>query len=334
MYGEPYSSVYVSSSGNLQFGSQSYNSYSYGSDFLPINSYGDYQSLPIFEPFQAQLSVVDSGVITWSNETISPTQRAVLIRYTNISYSVDSTYETDSAVSFDVLLYETTGQIDVRYYRIDIDSTGETVYQIGMQADEGLVGAGGESTDENFGYVSTYFILYDQLPIDATAQAALQSTTITFNFTGLVDSNSTCGGLGYDLSSISQSDLSYWDVNNTSIYYLRVCGAVTQPDCASSFTASGYRRAMACQAYADSNGQVTSVEAALAVYNPNSIYWQYLSNGVRATIQDGMSCSGVTNQPRVTILSYVCDPTAVTATITGFQESPTCRSAAHCIVHR
>ncbi len=45
---------------------------------------------------------------------------------------------------------------------------------------------------------------------------------------------------------------------------------------------------------------------------------------LRATVQDGMMCAGVTAQPRVTILNFICDPSAASASITGYAEAPTC----------
>ena len=327
MYGDPYSTVWVASGGNIQFAS----AVQYAADdFLPINTYTFYSFLPVFEPFFADVQLVDNGNVTWSLETVAPDQRAVVIRYTDIGYMGDAFAGYDDVYSIDVLLYELPmGQIEVRYYRIDTDYLGQSVYQIGMQSGDGLIdaegGGAGEGQHGDHGrFYSPYFILFDQLPIDATAQATLQNTTITWTFTGIESTNATCGGLGYDFSNISQSDLSYLVPADSTIYFLRVCGAVTQPDCVTGLAGENWQASMICQANTDTTGAVTGVQAALAVYNPNAVHWQFLPSGVQATIQDGFVCNSAAMQPRVSILNFLCDPTAIIANITGVLEHPTC----------
>jgi len=318
-YGEPYTTVYVGSNGNLHFGVPS-ESDSYG--FLPIPAYEDNSLLPVFAPFFADYDLANKSNVTWSLETLAPGQRALLIRYTDIEYREDAYYGNSDAMSMDVLLYESPrGRIDVRYYRVDVDESDSTSVQIGMQSREGLLG--GNGSGDGYGYYSSYFLLFDLLPIDATPQSALLNTTLTFNFTGIEDTNSTCGGLGYDFSNISMTDLTFWNQSSGYVYFLHLCGAVTQPYCAASLAQVGYRT-MICQADADGSGAPTNSTFALAAYNPNALYWQYLSNGVRATVQDGMLCSEGAKQPRVSILNFLCDPAAVNAHITGAVEQPSC----------
>ena len=80
IYGSPRPSVYIGTNGNLQFGSQ-LSSTSW--DYLPISTYDYYLQLPVFEPFYANLNIVNTGNVTWSLETITATNnRAILIRYT------------------------------------------------------------------------------------------------------------------------------------------------------------------------------------------------------------------------------------------------------------
>ena len=330
-YGEPYSVVYLANSGNLQFGNNSQDGeYLESADYLP--TYNAYQWLPVFEPFFAGFDLVGNGNVSWSLETVAAGQRALVIRYSNISYNAflysDEYYGYNDELSMDVLLYETPmGQIDVRYYRIDVDQLGETYFQIGMQSDEGFENsADSYSSTGYYGiYLLTesYFVLYDQLPIDSNAQAVLQNSVISFTFTGIEDTNDTCGGLGYDFHNISQSDLWYWDAGNSTVIYLRVCGWVSQPNCSLVLAAQGYRGSMVCQANSDENGQVAGGIFQLSRYNPNAFYWQYLPNGVRGTIQDGQYCQP-TFQPRVTVLNFLCDPTALQANITQYYEDPTC----------
>ena len=325
-YGEPYSTLYLGNNGNLHFGTPSQSDLY---DWLPISVFEENPLLPIFSPFNAQYNLLNNGNVSWSLETVAPGQRAIVIRYSNIAYLEDSYYGNNDMFSMDVLLYESpVGQIDVRYYRIDVDESGTTSYQIGMQSNEGLLGAAGGPQGNGYsgygGYYSSYFVPYDELPVDATAQSTLQGTVLTFNFTGIVDnSSSACGGLGYDFRNISQSDLSYWDQAEGWLYYVRLCSAVSQPVCAASLAPQGYR-AMICQAQASKQGVPDNFTFPLAVYNPNAIYWQYLINGVRATLQDGLKCSIVRGQPRVSIINFICDPTAVTANITSFSENPSC----------
>ena len=335
MYGEPYTTVYIGSNGNLNFGVQSLDD-SY--DFLPIATYDAWTFLPVFAPFNGAFNVANTSTLTWSTETLAVGQRAAVIRYTNIPYTGrygDNVYNNSfgNAMSMDVLLYETpVGRIDVRYYRIDVDEANEFEFQIGMQSSEGLLGNDGEGNSGGSGgnyYSDDYsvmFLPFNYLSIDATAQSRLQGNTLTFNFTGLLDNNSTiCGGLGYDFRNVSAGTLVYWDKNDDggNQYFLQLCGAVTKAECAAALNPQGYRP-MICQASVFPNGTISGNEYALAVYNPNAIYWQYLINGVRATIQDGQICQGITSQPRVSILNFVCDPTAVTLNITGYSEFPTC----------
>ena len=224
MYGDAYETLWVASNCNLQFGS----ALQYAvDDYLPINTYTFYSYLPVFEPFYADFDVVDSGNVTWSLETLAPGQRVVVIRYSDIKYpGHDSAF-----LDMDVLLYETpAGQIDVRYYRVDVDPSGRSAYQIGMQSGEGLLGSDGGGVGsglhgDNHRYYTSYFILHDQLPIDAAAQSALQNTTITFNFTGIEVTNSTCGGLGYDFFDLSLNDLTYIDVPTNNAIYFRMVRA-------------------------------------------------------------------------------------------------------------
>ena len=189
----------------------------------------------------------------------------------------------------------------MRYYRVDVDGSGSTSYQIGMQSREGLLGGNGAGDT----YDSSYFLPFEILPVDASAQSTLQGNTITFNFTGIEDNNNTCGGLGYDLRNISTSDLRFFNSSSGALYYLRVCGVVSQPYCAATLLPQGYRP-MICQADADDNGAATNFTAALAVYNPNAIYWQYLANGVRATIQRTAWCAATLWTSHVSAYSTLC----------------------------
>ena len=330
----------MSSNGNLNFGfindASGYSDEETG--FLPVSTQDGWSLLPTFAPFNALFNIITvNDSVTWSTETVAAGQRAVVIRYNNIGYDDGGRFDDGdyynpygNAMSMDVLLYETPmGQIDVRYHRIDIDQSNMSSYQIGMQSDEGLLDTTGEDGSaggyNNFVTSSLFLLNPYTLPIDEIAQATLQGTTITFNFTGIADTNSTCGALGYNFRNLSQGDLTYWDQLGGNYYFLSVCGAVKQPDCTAALASQfppGYKT-MVCQTSVNADDTVGDEIYSLAVYNPNAIYWQFLTNGVQATIQDGSLCT-YTEQPRVSILNFLCDPTAVTANITSVIESPQC----------
>ena len=235
-YGEPYSSVYVDARGNLGFGTPGTENLFTS---LPVSAYDGWTLLPIFSPFHGDFDLTLNGSVSYSTETVATGQRAIVIRYSDVLYqtSVTGSNYTDY-LSMDVLLYETpAGQIDVRYYRIDVDETGLVTFQVGMQSDEGLLSPGGEANPGPYGSVtSSLFLPYNLLLINASTQAALQSNTLRFNFTGIVDvGGKPCGGLGYDLSSLSQTDLSYRDNKGGYWLYFRMCGALTQQYCTRSY---------------------------------------------------------------------------------------------------
>ena len=332
-YGEPYSVVYLANSGNLQFGNNSQDGeYLESADYLP--TYNAYQWLPVFEPFFAGFDLVGNGNVSWSLETVAAGQRALVIRYSNISYNAflysDEYYGYNDELSMDVLLYETPmGQIDVRYYRIDVDQLGETYFQIGMQSDEGFENsADSYSSTGYYGiYLLTesYFVLYDQLPINSNAQALLlQEQRHLVHVHGHRGHQRHVRRAGLRLPQhLSERSV----VLGRGQLDSDLCARVRLGQPAQLLSSCWLRRAIAARWYvrqnSDENGQVAGGIFQLARYNPNAFYWQYLPNGVRGTIQDGQYCQP-TFQPRVTVLNFLCDPTALQANITQYYEDPTC----------
>ena len=248
-YGEPYSSCLCwHDSGNLDFGTPGA-----GRRLRATFLMGTLQRLdsmlPVFAPFNGAFDIATSsnsgnGSVSWSIEQLAPGQRALVVRYTDIPYTTGYTYgsnqhynERGNAMSMDVLLYESPmGRIDVRYYRIDVDGANAFEFQVGMQSAEGLLGAGGEGNSGGSGgyyYSDDYSVLFlpfNDLDINNVSQSRLQGNTLTFNFTGLYDVNTTvCGGLGYDFRNQTGSTLTYWDKPNTADgnkYFIQLCGDV------------------------------------------------------------------------------------------------------------
>ena len=140
--------------------------------------------------------------------------------------------------------------------------------------------------------------------------------------------DSRCGAGVYDLSPLSNSDL-FWTPNATrldTVWFLRVCGSVSHPNCSSTAgqapSGSGIpatQTAMLCQS---DQTNPTGNDNAAAFYVANQQLWTITNTGLSLAIQDGRSCG--TNFPRETTVNFVCNASATTAVMTGVQEVHTC----------
>ena len=125
--------------------------------------------------------------------------------------------------------------------------------------------------------------------------------------------SSQCGGAGYDLSSLANTDLSYQD--STYTYYVHACGGnVVNANCSSGNT-------MFCQWSA-----TTRSYQSFAAYNTTATNWLAVTGGVQQTVQDalaGAACSAV-GALRTATIFYHCNASATTAYISAVVQTQTC----------
>ena len=127
----------------------------------------------------------------------------------------------------------------------------------------------------------------------------------------------SCGGAGYDLSSLTSSDLSFQDPTAPYYYtyYVRPCGNIANSNCSTSSSLTG---TMFCQF---SPTRLSYVQ--LATYNSTVSTWLAVSGGVQQIVQDGTYCSAI-NASRATTLFYHCNNTATTAYISSVTQYQNC----------
>ena len=303
VYGEQYNSLSVNVNGYLSFGLDSPPiSPQLSGVALPLDD-SLVGSFPLIAALLAPLELGSQGSITWSVEGVGTDLRTLVVRWSSVQLACDNC--SGLLLSMDVLLYEgQNGRVDVRYYQLN-STDGQLQASVGTQSDDFF----------------SWFPYFSAAPIDDDLQAALLGSTLFLTYTGL--SPTQCGGLGYDLSSLSTADLRYSVASsngassNATVYY-RPCGVVTAPACSLN---NGTRQSSLC-----SVAQLTAGGSAaedLMVFNPNSAAWSYLPSGLMMTLQDGSYC-GVEGYPRVTVVFYQCDMSAQQAVITDITEYPVC----------
>ena len=299
VYGVYYNRMYVSSNGLLQFGASAANDAGDVVTSLPAQQ-NLIDALPLIAAFGSDLIITARGSVTYSTETSASTGlRIFVVRFLNVDYIGARTAGSELGVSFDVLLYEGSSRMDIRYNQVDL-LAGQP-FAVGVSSDDGY----------------SFFALYNAAVLNQAVVNALQGATLSLSFNGVL-AGSQCGSLGYNFASLMSTDLSYLDQANGYIYYYRPCGQVSNTACALQ---NGTYDASLCQvAINPSTLQPTGVATNLAVYNPSAAVWSYLPNGVQMAIQDGQKCG---TQPRAAIVNYICG-TSAAASIVFEREGPSC----------
>ena len=154
-YGQSYSTVAVSSNGDIQFQTAS-STYTVG-----VFGTSDATLAPFIAFFWVDLYPTDAGSRTYGTIGTAPNRQWIL-RLSNVNYFSQRT-STFSGLTCDVLLSETTNTIEVRYYTVPVASN---LVDIGLQNNN----AG--STD--------WLAVNNDVVIDGLHAASLQGTTLTF----------------------------------------------------------------------------------------------------------------------------------------------------------
>ena len=97
-------------------------------------------------------------------------------------------------------------------------------------------------------------------------------------------------------------------------WFLRLCSAVTHPNC----TANG--PAMLCQA----NKANAAGPHPASVYNSSQSMYKITSTGISLILQDGQTCSSTYPFPRETTVQFVCSASATTAQLVSVTEVEEC----------
>ena len=176
-------------------------------------------------------------------------------------------------------------------------------------------------------------------PAPSSSAAAASSSAVVASSSGVAPSSSavalsssaaaaqvTCGALGYDLSSLAGTDLSYTGMNGgtTYTYWIRPCGIVNQ---------TGYcldQPGQFCQGNSTISTwnytSVSSIHNSIGGIGNGPLWAQVTTNGqsgVAQMLQDGSMCDTITADNQGTI-EFLCNATATTAFISSIIETTTC----------
>ena len=130
-------------------------------------------------------------------------------------------------------------------------------------------------------------------------------------------SGQTCGGAGYDLSSLANTQHYYFD--GEWVYSVSPCGVVNN---ATACPNPNYPNTAFCQARPGNDG------TSLGQYSPANSSWYASTDGktVTQTMQDGTPCGDFY---RETSFVYMCDPTATTPILSHVEEVHSCYYSAY-----
>ena len=192
---------------------------------------------------------------------------------------------------------------------IDADREGTIVYVCNAIAATPFISSVVELSSCHYQAVIQTALLCPQLPVTGV------STAVGTNIV-----SDACGGTVYDLSGLRGQNIDsgvFYDtvVNNSYTYVLRVCDTSASTNCLGNVSV--------CQNYAPGLPGYT-----LGAWEPatSPVVWQYLGPGaVSMILQDGEGCgSAGAYSNRLTNVTFLCDPTAASPTITNALEGPTC----------
>ena len=169
-YGQPYTSVEVSTNGNIQFQSTSI---AWVDSIFPINLSTPAQQVPILAMYYVDLNP-DLDWMQQTTVTGQPGNRQAVVRYNSVPvcpFDQDATHndtandtsliDAQPSVSCDVVLYEIDSHIEIRYYNID-----PTPWPV----DVGVQGSG----------VNDWTAAVDHQPMTAALVQWLANSTLTF----------------------------------------------------------------------------------------------------------------------------------------------------------
>lgn len=127
---------------------------------------------------------------------------------------------------------------------------------------------------------------YNYQLITPTMVAGLVNTSIIFKYSGPDITTIPCGGLGYDFSSLKNTDFVWNDTVSLYMYVFRPCGVASA--CA---VGDNVERSMVCQLATTATGDLNPANFySLATYTTDNFY-QYTSDGVQQVCLSSSSSS-------------------------------------------